>query len=59
MADDFIPEPDAAEQRQEVVPEDDDEPDLDHDAPEADAIEQARRLPLDDDGLPVEDDRPG
>jgi hypothetical protein len=45
-----VPEADALEQSEEVVPEDDDDvPSEGVDVPEADAIEQSRVVPLDDD----------
>ena len=48
-----IPEADALEQAEEVVPaEEDDLPSDDADVPEADAIEQSRAVPGDDDEHP-------
>jgi hypothetical protein len=48
MADDFVPEPDATEQRQSLLPDEADEPHLAADAPEADALEQAQEVPVDE-----------
>lgn len=50
-----IPEADAAEQAQDVVPEADETltlPTSDPEVPEADAVEQAQTLPYDDEERP-------
>jgi hypothetical protein len=48
-----VPEADALEQSEEVVPgQDDDFPSEGADVPEADAIEQSRVVPADDDAHP-------